>query len=413
MLHRWVVTPLLELAYLALGLVLGVVTFTVVVIGLTLSIGLLPVFLLGVPVLVATVHVVHGFAVMERRRAEVMLDVTVPGRPLRRYPARKGLVRSLRRAGSAEFWKETAYAVLLLPLGVVSGTIALSLYAAAVTGLLLPLYAGGLTGGGVISWLSWGNGVETVAGFLAGVLLLLVARVSARALVSTHVAVARALLSPTSSDALRARVVELKETRARVVDAADAERRRIERDLHDGAQQHLVAIAMNLGRAKLKLDEDPDGARELVAQAHRDAKDSIVELRNVIRGVHPAVLEDRGLDAALSALAARSPVPVRLDVDVPVRPSRTVEAVAYFVVSEALTNVAKHSRATRASVQVATVGDRLLVTVSDDGVGGAGGRADSGLTGLRERVRAVDGTFELTSPPGHGTTLRVGVPCVS
>jgi signal transduction histidine kinase len=221
------------------------------------------------------------------------------------------------------------------------------------------------------------------------------------------------LLSPTESDALRARVVELKETRARVVDAADAERRRIERDLHDGTQQQLVAIAMNLGRAKLKLDEDPEGAKELVVQAHQDAKDSIVELRNVIRGVHPAVLEDRGLDAALSALAARSPVPVRLDVAVPVRPTRTAEAVAYFVVSEALTNVAKHARASHVGVEVATVGGRLLVTVSDDGVGGADGRPDSGLTGLRERVRAVDGTFDLTSRPGAGTTLRVAVPCAS
>jgi signal transduction histidine kinase len=303
--------------------------------------------------------------------------------------------------------------VLLLPLAVVSGTISVSLYAAAVTGLLLPLYAGQLTGGGVISWLSWGNGVETVVGFLVGLLLLVVARVCTGALVTAHVAVARALLSPTESDALRARVVELKETRARVVDAADAERRRIERDLHDGTQQQLVAIAMNLGRAKLKLDEDPEGAKELVVQAHQDAKDSIIELRNVIRGVHPAVLEDRGLDAALSALAARSPVPVRLDVDVPVRPTRTAEAVAYFVVSEALTNVAKHARASHVGVQVATVGGRLLVTVTDDGVGGADGRPDSGLTGLRERVRAVDGTFDLTSTPGAGTTLRVAVPCAS
>src|SRR3954469_3366965 len=183
MLHRWVVRPVLELAYLVLGLLLGVLTFTVVVVGLSLSIGLLPVFLLGVPVLVATVYVVHGFAVMERRRAEVLLDVTVPERPLRTYTDRNALVRSLRRAGSAEFWKETAYAVLLLPLGVVSGTIALCLYAAAVTGLLLPLYAGRLTGGGVISWLSWGNGVETVAGLLVGVLLLVVARVCTGALV--------------------------------------------------------------------------------------------------------------------------------------------------------------------------------------------------------------------------------------
>ena len=140
-------------------------------------------------------------------------------------------------------------------------------------------------------------------------------------------------------------VTRLTETRARVVDAADAERRRIERDLHDGAQQRLVALAMNLGRARAKFDDDPEGARELVDQAHEEAKDAITELRNLVRGIHPAVLTDRGLDAALSAVAARSPVPVRLDVDVPERPSPTVEAVAYFVVSEALTNVARHAQA--------------------------------------------------------------------
>jgi signal transduction histidine kinase len=170
---------------------------------------------------------------------------------------------------------------------------------------------------------------------------------------------------------------------------------------------------MNLGRAKEKLDSDPEGAKDLVAQAHQEAKDSIAALREVVRGVHPAVLTDRGLDAALSALAARSPVPVSLDVDVPQRPSPTVEAIAYFVVSEALTNVAKHSGASRAAVHVEREGDRLLVSVSDDGSGGATEAADGGLAGLRDRVRAVDGTFRLRSSPTGGTTVTVEVPCAS
>ena len=223
--------------------------------------------------------------------------------------------------------------------------------------------------------------------------LLLLARVLTAGLALAQRSLARALLSPSNSDALRAQVTQLTETRARVVDAADAERRRIERDLHDGAQQHLVALAMNLGRAKEKMDSDPEGARELVTQAHQEAKDSISALRNVVRGVHPAVLTDRGLDAALSGLASHSPVPVHLDVDVTERPSTTVEAVAYFVVSEALTNVAKHSGATRADVHVERDGDRLLVSVSDDGHGGATEHPGSGLAGLRDRVAAVDGTF--------------------
>jgi signal transduction histidine kinase len=170
---------------------------------------------------------------------------------------------------------------------------------------------------------------------------------------------------------------------------------------------------MNLGRAKAKMDSDPEGAAELITAAHQDAKDSITALRNVVRGVHPAVLTDRGLDAALSALAARSTIPVRLDIDVAQRPSPTVEAIAYFVVSETLTNVAKHAKASRVEVHVERVGDRLLVSVADDGEGGAVTTPDGGLAGLRDRVAAVDGTFRLHSSPDGGTTVTVEVPCAS
>jgi signal transduction histidine kinase len=193
-----------------------------------------------------------------------------------------------------------------------------------------------------------------------------------------------------------------------MVAAADAERRRIERDLHDGAQQRLVALAMTLGRAKAT--EDPLAARELLDAAHRESKAALAELRSLARGIHPAVLTDRGLDAALSALAARCPVPVAVAVDLPRRAAPAVEAIAYFVVAEALTNVAKHSHASRASLCVAIEGGELAIEVSDDGRGGA--RPDGGgLTGLRDRVRAVDGTLLLVSPEGEGTTLRVELPC--
>jgi signal transduction histidine kinase len=413
MLHRWVVRPLLELAYVALGAFVGTITFTVAVTMLALGVGLVPAFLLGVPVLVATVYTVHGLAVMERLRAEVFLGAELPARPLRRYPGVGWFGRMLRRLTAPEFWKETAYAVVMLPVGVVTSSLSLAFYSAAFTGLLLPAYADALTGDEVITWLHWGNDVEIAAGFVAGAVFLVLARVMTTGLALAHRSLAKALLCPTEADALRAQVTELRETRARVVDAADSERRRIERDLHDGTQQHLVALAMNLGRAKAKLDTDPEAAKELVTQAHQDAKDSITALRNVVRGVHPAVLTDRGLDAALSALAARSPVPVRLDVDVPTRPSPTVEAVAYFVVSEALTNIAKHAQAKRASVHVERMADRLLVSVSDDGRGGAVLAPDSGLAGLRDRVQAVDGTFHLQSSPEGGTTVSVEVPCAS
>jgi signal transduction histidine kinase len=410
---RWATRPLLELAYLVTGLFAGVVTFTATVTLLALSVGLLPVFLLGVPVAGLAILVVHGLAAMERRRAATFLDVELPGRPLRPAPDRGWVRRIVLRVRSAEFWKEVAHGLLLLPLGAVSASLALAFWSAAAACITLPLYADRLPGDDAVTWLDWPERLETWTGFAAGLALALLARLLSAGLVLGHLALARSLLSPSSTEALRLQVTELRETRARVVDAADAERRRIERDLHDGTQQHLVALAMNLGRAKEKLDSDPEGAKDLVAQAHQEAKDSIAALREVVRGVHPAVLTDRGLDAALSALAARSPVPVSLDVDVPQRPSPTVEAIAYFVVSEALTNVAKHSGASRAAVHVEREGDRLLVSVSDDGSGGATEAADGGLAGLRDRVRAVDGTFRLRSSPTGGTTVTVEVPCAS
>jgi signal transduction histidine kinase len=413
MLRRILVRPCLELAYLVAGLPLAVAGFVLVAVGLPLSLGLLPVFLLGVVVFVATVWVVHGYAVVECRLADVLLDERLAARTLPAPSGRGRLGRPLAYLRAPEFWKEAAFAVLALPVSAAAAAVVVPLWSGALAGLLLPLYAGRLAGSDGIAWLDWDPGTETWAGFVAGLVLVVLAVAVSSVATAGRVALARALLTPSTSEQLRARVSTLQESRARVVDAADAERRRIERDLHDGAQQHLVAIAMNLGRAKTKLDDDPEGARELVTEAHQAAKDSITALRNVVRGVHPAVLVDRGLDAALSALAARSPVPVRIDVHVPERPGPTVEAVAYFVVSEALTNVAKYSEATAATVHVRRVEDTLLVQVSDDGVGGAVPRPGSGLAGLRDRVAAVDGTFSLHSPPQGGTTVFVEVPCAS
>lgn len=212
---------------------------------------------------------------------------------------------------------------------------------------------------------------------------------------------ALALLGPNRARELERRVEDLAESRAGVLDAADLERRRIERDLHDGAQQRLVALAMNLGIARATLPGLPSEAKAVIDEAHREAKEAIEELSSLVRGLHPAVLEDRGLDAALSGIAARAPLPVELTVDLPVRPGPTVEAVAYFVVSEALANVAKHARASRCSVLVTrTAADVLRLTVNDDGVGGADPAGGTGLTGLRKRVGSVDGNIMINSPSG-------------
>ena len=411
--NLWGLRTWLSLAYVVLGLPFGILTFTVTVVGVSLGVGLIPLFLIGLVVLWVTVLLVRGMAAMERARATLFFDADLPGRPRELVGEGSVLRRGWRRLTSRGTWKEIAYCLLLLPVGTVFFSLVVSLWSVALAGVLLPAYGYALPGGEVASWLHWSSSAEVWTGFAVGVLALLAAPPVTQGLAAAELAMVRALLTPSGAELLTAKVSSLTESRARVVDAADAERRRIERDLHDGTQQHLVSLAMNLGMAKEKLDSDPEAARQLVADAHQQAKDSITELRNVIRGVYPAVLTDRGLDAALSALAVRSPVPVRLQVDLPRRPNPTAEAIAYFVVSESLTNVARHSGARSATVYVEQSGDRLKLAIVDDGRGGAVEASGSGLTGLRDRVAAVDGRFTLTSPPGGGTTIAVEVPCES
>jgi signal transduction histidine kinase len=210
--------------------------------------------------------------------------------------------------------------------------------------------------------------------------------------------------------ALRDRVDDLRTARQRIIAAADAERRRIERDLHDGAQQRMVAVAVTLGLAESRFASDPEAALKLIAQARVEAQAAVKELRELARGIHPAVLSDHGLGPALEALASRAPVPVDVR-GVPEDPlAPEVEACAYFVTAEALTNVAKYAHARSASVELTLEDDRLRVRVRDDGVGGADPTSGTGLRGLRDRVDALDGDLEIDSPPGGGTTLTAEVP---
>ena len=210
--------------------------------------------------------------------------------------------------------------------------------------------------------------------------------------------------------ALRARVDDLRTARQRIIAAADAERRRIERDLHDGAQQRMVAVAVTLGLAEQRFASDPEGARELVAQARVEAQAAVKELRELARGIHPAVLSDHGLGPALEALASRAPVPVDVSGVPDYALDHEVEACAYFVTAEALTNVAKYAHANSASVELTLDDGKLRVQVRDDGVGGADPSTGTGLRGLRDRVDALDGDLEVDSPPGGGTTVTVEVP---
>ncbi|MEV6396715.1 histidine kinase [Streptomyces sp. NPDC051907] len=288
--------------------------------------------------------------------------------------------------------------------------------------LVLALLLAGTAAAAVFVWVfllpfDWriahpGYTVQAAYVMAAGVLALAVAPGLAGALVRLENRVAPAVLKDGRAETLKRRVADLTESRAAAVEAADAERRRIERDLHDGAQQRLVSLALNLGIAKVALADLPPEARQVIDDAHREAKESIEELNSLVRGLHPAVLDERGLDAALPGLAARAPLPVRLRADLPERAAPAVEAVAYFVVSEALANIAKHAQATRADVTVSRLGAILRVVVADDGVGGADSSRGTGLTGLAQRVGSVDGTLRMSSPAGGPTVMTVELPCV-
>ncbi|MFI0540668.1 sensor histidine kinase [Streptomyces sp. WSLK1-3] len=223
----------------------------------------------------------------------------------------------------------------------------------------------------------------------------------------------RRLLSAGPDDDLSLRVAELTATRAAALDAHATELRRIERSLHDGTQNRIVTVTVLLGAARRMVARDPAGADELLERAQSAAEQALAELRSVSRSILPPVLADRGLTGALSGLAAESAVPCTVDVELPRRCAASVEATAYFVVAEALTNIAKHSGASRATVTVRALGPRLLLRVTDDGRGGADEHGGSGLTGIRRRVAAHDGTLRLASPPGGPTTLEAELPCGS
>ncbi|WP_424184943.1 sensor histidine kinase [Actinokineospora sp. G85] len=249
------------------------------------------------------------------------------------------------------------------------------------------------------------SAVHGVVASVVGLLLLPVAAYPVTAWAGARAVVARAILAPPNSE-----LGEVVRSRARLVDAFEAERRRIERDLHDGAQQHLVALSMKLGLAGLDAPPDSSLAEDL-RDAHVLVNLALAELRELIRGVYPQVLTDRGLVAAIRDVAGRSPVPVVVDVVLEERLSDTIEVAVYYVVSEALTNVAKHSGATRCAVRGGRTTDLLVIEVVDDGVGGAGIDGGSGLQGLADRLAVVAGTLSISSPPGGPTLLRVEVPC--
>ncbi|MDX5317883.1 MAG: histidine kinase [Actinomycetes bacterium] len=388
----------------ALALTWGVAMIVAIAVGAAL----VPVFGIGLLVLLGALWLLRLAFAAERRRARAVYDLPVPD--LSTWPSRPGensLVRSWRPIGNGEYWRSFAHHVLKLLLGLTGGSIFLWLATTAVAGLATP-------GTGAVSFeiVPGAFILPSWAPAVGGVLLLLALAVLWGAALIDR-ALDSALLS-VPAEQLQRKVLALEDAREGAERAAAAERARIERDLHDGAQPRLVNLAMTLGMAKAKLDTDPQAARAMIDEAHSEAKAAVNDLRQLARGIHPAVLTDRGLDAALSALAAASPIPVRVRVDLAERLPRTLESTAYFVVAEALTNAAKHSGASQAEVVVTRDGDRARVVVFDNGTGGAHitpGTDSTGLAGLAERVRAAQGTLHITSPVGGPTLITVELPC--
>ncbi|WP_085979187.1 sensor histidine kinase [Saccharomonospora cyanea] len=362
----------LTLLFMIASFPLRLVQFVLIVCGTLIGVATVVIWI-GIPILTATIWLVRAFGDLERAWVRRTLGVSVPDAERARGDGGWGR-RWLTRATDPTTWRDLAYLMLAFPIGIVEFAVGL------VAILLVP----------VAIW------VMPTLGWL-------------------HAQLASALLGPPKAQRAEARAQRLQASRARGVDAAEAERRRIERDLHDGAQQRLVSVAMTLGRAKAKVGAgtrpDTDALRELIDEAHSDAKLAVSELRDLARGIYPAVLADRGLDAALSAQAAKSPIPVDVTVEVEPRPPAAVETTAYFIVGESLTNIAKHSGADRASVRVWRDGDTVVVEVTDDGKGGASLRPGGGLAGLADRAATIDGTVSVVSPPGGPTVVRADLPC--
>ncbi|APY86919.1 sensor histidine kinase [Streptomyces alfalfae] len=405
-----------EFGYTLLSLPIGITAFVFAVTMLSLGAGLLITFI-GIPVLAAALAGCRGFGALERTRARALLDLDIAApEPLR--PRARGafsVIGAVLKSGAS--WRHVLYSLLLMPWSIFSFVVAVAFWSYGWVMLtyplwfwLFPLYGGQ---GGIQLYgddnhrIYLDNPFEIGVTAATGLLVTLAAPWILRALTTVDRVLVAGLLGPSR---LASRVVELESDRGVVVDTAAADLRRIERDLHDGAQARLVALAMDLGLAKEKLTEDPEAAARMVDEAHGEVKIALQELRDLARGIHPAVLTDRGLDAALSALAARCTVPVQVEVDLAARPAAAIEGIAYFTVSELLQNISKHSRATQGSVDVWRSDDRLMLQVIDNGAGGADVSAGSGLAGLAERLDAVDGILVVDSPQGGPTAVTAELP---
>ena len=410
-------------ATLAIPLGFGIATLSISALSACFSAGgSLLIVLVGIPLIGLGIECSRVSARVERWRMTLVDRRPLLAHPYRRFESspRRPYGAWIRQWAEAEFidpnrWRDVAYVVVSFPLTILEFTVAVALWAAAIALVATPLLFAGLRSLGVhlsLAGIPIDRTEMVVVAVLVGLALVPVAASASRGLMIMHRAVVEGLLCVSPSEALRQDVERLRGSRSAALEMEANELRRIERDLHDGAQQRLVMLAIDLGLATDRIDTDSASAKTLIADASEQARQALAELRDLVRGVAPSILLDRGLVAALGAVAGRCPVPTVLDSTLVAgeRLPNAVERAAYFVVAEALVNVAKHSSATRCDVSLRREPARLLVEVRDDGAGGATVTPGGGLAGLRDRVQALDGVLAVSSPPGGPTVVRVELP---
>ncbi len=400
-------------AAIGLGFFVGVAAFATLV---TLaSAGFASIFAgIGLVLLAFGIEGSRLVARLERRRVTLGDSTPLLAHPYR--PLRGGFLKVLRAEFADENrWRDVLYVAVNFPLAVIEFVVVLALWSLSLSLLTMPLWYDAIPGAIVPDYLGPFAGREgpvVALRTLAGLALLPVAASVSQLVMVLHRAVVSGLLCTSESRELRRQVETLKESRSAVLDVEATELRRIERDLHDGAQQRLVMLTLDLGLASERIDSDPEAAKQLIIEGQEQAREALAELRDLVRGMAPAILLDRGLVPALGSIAARVPVPTVVRSDLPpeqrLRPA--IERAAYFVVAEALANVAKHSGAAHCEVRCRPEWGRLIVEVWDDGRGGASVEPGGGLAGLASRVEGVDGTFSVSSPAGGPTLVRAELP---
>ncbi|MEZ0071741.1 sensor histidine kinase [Planotetraspora sp. GP83] len=404
-----------DTAYLLLGLPLATLAFCLVIAGMSAGAGLVVVWV-GVPVLALTMLVARGLGDVERLRLRAVLgrDVARPRYPV--APPGAGLVRRMvAPLTGGQPWLDVLHAVVAFPVAIATFCVTVMWWAVTVFGLTYPLFGwitSNIPGNHQLpELLGLGRGyvVDSVFYVVLGLLSGLTLYPVVRGCAVLQASLGKALLTGVAE--LRERIDDLTEGRNAAAHAEADALRRLERDIHDGPQQRLVHLAMELSRAQRELERDASAAHATIGQAITATRETLDELRALSRGIAPPILADRGLAPALAALASRCTVPVELDVQVAERFPALVENTVYFVTAEALANVAKHSRATSCSVTLARIGDSLLLTIGDDGVGGAHVAKGHGLSGLADRLRAVEGELAVRSPAGGPTMIVAEVPC--